>query len=98
MAYWSQVPWGGALYGTLVSSRFKNLIVPMAVWNSIAILIGVVAFVALGLRSFPYEAIQGTSGYEVFAGRILSIDYTSATPALNFLRDVFVCGRRCLPS
>lgn len=77
-----------------VSDRAKKLLLPMLAWNLFVVLISFLIFKGTGKMSSILERLSTQE--EVMPLRVinalLGVSNGSATEALNFLRDVFVCS------
>lgn len=82
---------------SIVESRFRNLIVPMAFWNSIAICYALVIFYTLGKTLPAFTAIQNASPPDIVFNAILGVNNKTASGTLSFLRDLFVCAVLAVP-
>ena len=74
--------------------RFQTLIIPLITWNIVIILVSLIILWITGtqnsvIRDFqPFDQIT----FWLIFDRITAINTGSATMALNFLRDFFVCS------
>ena len=73
--------------------RWQTLMTPMIAWNLVIILLSICIYLVTGvqdseLKTFPsFEQLTPL----LIADRLTGYDYGSATIALNFLRDLFMC-------
>jgi succinoglycan biosynthesis protein ExoH len=72
--------------------RLLTILIPMITWNLIAILLCLLIYKVLGHQVGLYKDMQSLSFLSILALKILALDNHGATAALNFLRDLFVCG------
>lgn len=75
-----------------IRNRFRTLVIPMVVWNSIIILFSMAIYLLLQEKTTVYRDLQGASALQVVAGHLLALRSDGATTALDFLRDIFVCA------
>ncbi len=79
-------------YTSAVGRRVQSLLLPLVTWNLLIILLGVLIFELLGQQTAAYRDLKWVGPVSLVLSKLLSLDNCSATPALAFLRDVFVCA------
>lgn len=79
-------------YTKYAYSRFMTLYLPVIFWNSLLLFFALSAAHFLGVSTTSYEAVAGFSAAKMIYGAVLNIDDSGITIALNFLRDLFICG------
>ena len=73
-----------------VYERFKVLIMPMVFWNSLGLLLGVIAYRYFDILTATYATLLDRHVFEHVYASILVLNYESYNEALKFLRDLFV--------
>jgi succinoglycan biosynthesis protein ExoH len=73
-------------------NRLMTILVPMVTWNLIAILLCLLIYAVSRHPTVLYTNLQRMDLLSIVGFKILALDNQGATPALNFLRDLFVCG------
>ncbi len=77
-----------------VKERWQTIVIPMITWNIILIILSILIFATIGAST---DVVRKMSPFQhmsplVLADLITSYNNGSATIALNFLRDIFVCS------
>lgn len=74
--------------------RWQTLMVPLISWNAVIILLSVLIWLASGAKTAVLRELPRLEWAELplLLDRLTAYNYGSATTALNFLRDIFVCS------
>lgn len=74
--------------------RWQTLMVPLISWNVVIILLSVLIWMASGAQTAVLRELPSLQWAELplLLDRLTAYNYGSATTALNFLRDIFVCS------
>ena len=74
--------------------RFQTLIIPLITWNLVIILISLIILWLTGTQTSVIRDLQPFDQitFWLIFDRITAINTGSATMALNFLRDIFICS------
>lgn len=84
-------------FRSLITNRFKTLVLPMVTWNLIIIAFGLLLFKLLGQKIYVIRELEGLPIRAVIIDRLFGVHYGSANDSLNFLRDMFVCSLLAFP-
>lgn len=76
--------------------RLPKILVPMITWNLVAIALAWLIF-RLGHPLALYEQLRSMDAVSIVAFKVLALNNDGATVALNFLRDLLVCGLLIVP-
>ncbi len=74
--------------------RWQTLMIPLISWNAVIILLSVLIWLASGAQTAVLRELPSLQWAELplLLDRLTAYNYGSATTALNFLRDIFVCS------
>lgn len=78
-------------WAMLARRRFVNLVMPMAVWNTVLIALGLLFLLVLGMEMQVVRGLRDLPLARILTDRILALNNRGATTSLNFLRDTFAC-------
>lgn len=79
------------------ASRVPKILVPMVTWNLVAILLAWLIYKVLGHSVRLFQEVQSLDALSVVLFKVLAVQNEGATDALNFLRDLLVCGCFIVP-
>ncbi|HSX90780.1 MAG TPA: acyltransferase family protein [Pseudomonas sp.] len=74
--------------------RWQTLMIPLISWNAVIILLSVLIWLTSGAQTAVLRELPSLQWVELplLLDRLTAYNYGSATTALNFLRDIFVCS------
>lgn len=74
--------------------RWQTLMIPLISWNAVIILLSVLIWLASGAQTAVLRELPRLEWGELplLLDRLTAYNYGSATTALGFLRDIFVCS------
>ncbi len=88
---------GKAHWQVLLRKRVSSLVIPMVVWNGIAITLGLAIFLTLGQSNAFYRSIVDSNGWQIFLFQLFGLNGQSAQASHLFLRDLFAISLIALP-
>ena len=74
--------------------RWQTLMIPLISWNAVIIALSILIWAAIGTQTSVLREMPRMewSALPLILDRLTAYDYGSATTALNFLRDIFICS------
>lgn len=76
--------------------RVTKILVPMITWNLVALVLAWLIF-KLGHPLALWDQVQAMDPLSIVAFKVLALNNDGGTVALNFLRDLMVCGLLVVP-